>query len=524
MASHAKVLILGLDAAELSRVKQWAAEGHLPHLQRLMDQGAMTPLRSSAAEFPDEVWPSIYTSNNSAQIGKYYYIQPDQTGKGLQLVDDHLKRGKTFWQFASDYNKRSAVVDLPKIALTPGFHGVQVANWGAHATRCETASQPPELIEEILERFGPYPLHSCDDHGTSPEDYRALRDRLIAGVRLRTRVFEELLAKRGPWDLFFAVFAETHCAGHQLWHLQDPGHPSYGRAGADGLQTAMRDVYQAVDEGLGKLIEANGPDAFTLVFAGHGMQPQYHGRDLIPDLLRLWGLYGPENIEPDQSREKRVTVQKSLLRKIKAAVPISVQYAVKRILPRPIENALVCRLMGTEKLDHEARAFYVPNNDLTAAIRINVKGRDPKGLVEPGEEYEKLLDWLTVRFQELINPATGKPAAVKISRIKEIYSGPYVDVLPDLTAMWSPEAPIESLYSPGYGTVAGRHDDVRTGGHGTDGFLIAGPHPNLETRFDAPSSIDLGPTVLSLLEVPQPEEFLGKPLLAPASAGTPKPA
>ena len=93
------------------------------------------------------------------------------------------------------------------------------------------------------------------------------------------------------------------------------------------------------------------------------------------------------------------------------------------MLPSKIENMLICRVMGAEKLDTSARAFYVPNNDLTAAIRINLKGRDPHGLVEPGREYDELCDWLTVRFKELINPATGRPAVDKVSRIHEFLPG-----------------------------------------------------------------------------------------------------
>jgi predicted AlkP superfamily phosphohydrolase/phosphomutase len=88
MPASAKVLLIGLDAAEITCIHRWVAEGHLPNLGRLIETGEMTPLASAAAEFPDEVWPSIYTSANSAEIGKYFYIQPEVGTTTLKLMDD----------------------------------------------------------------------------------------------------------------------------------------------------------------------------------------------------------------------------------------------------------------------------------------------------------------------------------------------------------------------------------------------------------------------------------------------------
>ncbi len=41
-----------------------------------------------------------------------------------------------------------------------------------------------------------------------------------------------------------------------------------------------------------------------------------------------------------------------------------------------------------------SRAFAEPDLS-TAFIRLNVRGREPAGIVEPGEEYEQLLAEIT---------------------------------------------------------------------------------------------------------------------------------
>ena len=517
MPAPHKVLLIGLDAAEITRIRRWVAEGHLPNLGRLMEAGEMTPLASAAAEFPDEVWPSIYTSANSAEIGKYFYIQPEVGTTTLKLIDDVPRHGRQFWLAASEAGRRCAIIDVPKIGLGPPVNGIQLANWGAHATRCDMASYPPDLAEQIVAKHGRYPLHSCDEHGWEPEEFRELRDRLIAGAELRTEVLLDLF-QSGDWDLFFGGYAETHCAGHQLWHFQDPGHPLYDPEDCHGLRDSMLAVYQAVDRGVGRLAEAAGAGTDIVVFTGHGMRAQYHGRDLLPILLEMWGMAAAENVELDPAAERRIAYKRSWLRYIKDTVPIRWQYVVKKLLPAKIERAIICRLMGAEKVPSDWRAFYVPNNDLNGAIRLSVKGREPGGLVESGAEYDELCDWLTGRLTELVHPATGKPAIQKVSRIHELYDGPHLDALPDLTALWAEEAPIDEVYSPGYGTVSGSHNDLRTGGHAAEGFLLL---QSASARLGDTAGADakcIAPTVLDLLGVAVPESMEGHSLAVRISA------
>ena len=70
--------------------------GIWPYIGQLMREGSSASLQSAAAEFPDEVWPSIYTSRNSAQLGKYYYIQPKAGSSELELIDDTPRMAGSF--------------------------------------------------------------------------------------------------------------------------------------------------------------------------------------------------------------------------------------------------------------------------------------------------------------------------------------------------------------------------------------------------------------------------------------------
>ena len=95
------------------------------------------------------------------------------------------------------------------------------------------------------------------------------------------------------------------------------------------------------------------------------------------------------------------------------------------------------------------------------------------------------------------------------------YHGPYMNLLPDLTARWSGQAPLDEVRSPGYGTVVAPHRDRRTGGHAEQGILIVrGAPEDMPLHLDDACGKDLAPTALHLLGVPVPENMEGRSLLA----------
>src|SRR5262245_63852100 len=93
------------------------------------------------------------------------------------------------------------------------------------------------------------------------------------------------------------------------------------------------------------------------------------------------------------------------------------------------------------------RAFSVATNYMTGAIRINVKGRDPNGVVQPGVEYNALCEQLSEVFLGLDNPATGRNAVQWVARASDFYQGPHLDQFPDLFIEWDHSAEISDRKS-----------------------------------------------------------------------------
>src|SRR6185437_1862032 len=128
-----------------------------------------------------------------------------------------------------------------------------------------SATQPPELMEEIRREFGPPPREN-EEYGMLPVgELLRIRDQqtaLIDGVG----ALAERLMRRQPWDLCLVAFASCHRAGHKLWDATGADGDSR-RELAGELADALRQVYARADAAVGRLVAAAGDGATVLVFS-----------------------------------------------------------------------------------------------------------------------------------------------------------------------------------------------------------------------------------------------------------------
>jgi predicted AlkP superfamily phosphohydrolase/phosphomutase len=120
-----------------------------------------------------------------------------------------------------------------------------------------------------------------------------------------------------------------------------------------------------------------------------------------------------------------------------------------------------------------ARFFSIPHNDNAGAIRINVAGRDPHGIVPPGRAYDDLCIELTERLLQLRDASGTRPLVSRVVKTHEVFSGPQLDTLPDLMAVWNRDADTSAACSPDIGRVTSPGSSHRSGDHSTHGLLIS---------------------------------------------------
>jgi predicted AlkP superfamily phosphohydrolase/phosphomutase len=126
---------------------------------------------------------------------------------------------------------------------------------------------PRALAAELSARFGPY-LPDVEHYRTDDRD--ALLRELRATSAQHFAIARYMLQTRRP-DLTVMVDIGPDRFHHAFWAHIDPQHPEhvvgnpYAQAGVD--------YYRMLDEHLGQLLEAAGPDVNVLVLSDHGARP-----------------------------------------------------------------------------------------------------------------------------------------------------------------------------------------------------------------------------------------------------------
>jgi predicted AlkP superfamily phosphohydrolase/phosphomutase len=334
-------------------------------------------------------------------------------------------------------------------------------------------------------------VDQCDDFMKHhPRDYASLRDALVSGVARKADLYEHLL-RRGEWDLYLAVFAESHCVGHHCWHLHDRTHPRHDPAAARAVGDPLRDVYRAIDAALGRLLALASPETRVFVLASHGMGPHYDGTFLLGKMLRrLYEL-------PDSTAGKRAVAR--ALESVWYRLPPSVK-SLLRPARGKTKQALGVSASTPELSDR--LCFATPNNDVYGGIRINLVGREPQGRIRPGEEYDAFCRELERDLKSFVNLDTGRPLVRNVLRTTDLYGGEHVHDLPDILVEWDRESPISRIDSPKTGLIEEVFPGRRTGDHKPEGLLFARGPGIAPGRRDEPIEVErLAPTIASLLGV-----------------------
>lgn len=507
--------MLGIDAANPALLHEWASDGTLPSLASLFARGLSAATQSIPGFFVGSTWPSLYTGTTPARHGFHYQAQLRPGTYDLHRPqDDRLVKSPAFWHFLSEAGKRVAILDVPLTQLEPRINGVQIVEWGGHDAVYGFRTNPPGLAQAIDRRFGRHPGGpSCDGVRRSAADYRQFADKLVRGVQTKARITRELLGQE-RWDFFAQVFTETHCAGHQCWHLHDERHPAFDAGVAAAAGDPIRSVYVAVDRAIGEIVREAG-DALVFVVSAHGMSSSFGAQFLLREILSRLGVTRFPAPSPIASRPESAfhssarIVWRTLPARLRARLePLRDLIARKdRVLPE-------AKSVG---VDPGSRCFPVANGLAVGGIRLNLAGREPRGTLQPGASTDAFIAELCASLAEIVDQRTGRPLIRRVWRTCDVYEGPCLDALPDLLVEWSDEIATGSsrvgagrgarvgAWSARIGQVDGENAYCRTGEHRPGGlFVAAGPGVAAGRIERTISILDFAPTICRILGVPLP--------------------
>jgi predicted AlkP superfamily phosphohydrolase/phosphomutase len=527
----ARVLMLGLDGATLDLIEPWAADGSLPNLARLMAAGAWGRLRSTTPPATFPAWTSLMTGVNPGQHGIYDFTRRLPGTYRVEFLNATYRRRPSAWRLLSAAGRRVAVIGLPATYPPEALNGLLISGFDAPlATGIDRSFvQPPELYDEIRRVVGRYEITDFQELRIGPGWHEMALQKLLHAAGRRTQVAAYLL-DRELWDCFFVHFGESDTVAHHFWALADPGSPRYDRERGAGLGHAIHTVYCALDRAVGELLaraagDASSPESTVLIVSDHGSGGT---GERVVHLNRWLEQQGWLRFAPPRPAGRAAAGFKRL----GLALPASLQEWAFR---GPL-CGLAGRLESGARLggiDWAAtRAFSEEVNTLPA-IWLNVRGREPQGVVAPGAAYEQLRDEILARLAAWRDPASGEPVVARAWRREELYHGPAVAGAPDIVLEPALDASASCGIGQGYAYTflssrGQRGEPIRrlapderlgakggsmNGSHRPDGVLIlagAGVRPGVQLL--AAHIVDVAPTLLHLLDVALPADLDGRVL------------
>jgi predicted AlkP superfamily phosphohydrolase/phosphomutase len=282
------------------------------------------------------------------------------------------------------------------------------------------------------------------------------------------------------WDLLVAAVETTDRIAHMMFRLIDPRHPMYDAELAARYGDSIEKIYRRADDLVGRIEARLAPGTALIVMSDHGFHSYRRSVNLNTWLLKE-GYLAFEGTE----------------------------------LGGKGFADLFGRGRFWEGVDWSRTRAYAVG---LGPIYFNLKGREAQGIVSAGAEYKALQEEMAAKLRKIADPDDpGQPVILDVYRRDDIYAGEYLNAAPDLQVGFA------DGYRVGWQDTMGgisravveNNNKKWSGDHCATAREISGGvfFSNLKIDTKTPHIMDLGPTILRLLEVPLPPDLDGKPLV-----------
>lgn len=499
-----RVFVIGLDGATWDVLNPLMRDGKMPHLQKLLERSAQGVLMSSIPPVTAAAWTCFSTGKNPGKHGLVDFIYFPEHGYRVTIANSTTREAATIWNLLSDRDLRVGVVSVPMTYPPEQVNGVMVTDLMTPNTSVQY-TYPPELKQELLDNVGPFVI--TPGEGENPSEPLTYLAKVRADVKASAE-YALYLLKKEPYTFFMYVFGIVDILQHQFWnHIQaDPNE-------LNESDRAIRDkviaIFSQVDDGVGEMVKLAEDETTIILMSDHGFGPMkgfMHVNNFLLDkgylVLKSGGMSA---------------IKRALFRA--GVTPQNVHLTLKALkldLRRKVNRGRAYGMLRRFFLSFDdvdwtkTRAFALGH---IGQIYINLKGRQPSGIVSPGDEYEKLRDQIRADLLKLKHPDTGEQLIARVLNREEIYHGALLDNTPDLlllpadfkyVAFGESEFASNKIVGPTLG---------HTGHHRLEGIgAVIGPQVQVGAQIQNASLIDLAPTILYALGLPIPPDMDGRVL------------
>ncbi len=486
------ICVLQFDAASVAVVDRMLSDGRLPVLAGLIERGERVALDTPADHFAAGAFHTLYSGVELADHGLFYPFQWDADAQRARYMTA-FPAPPAIWERLARAGRHTLAIDPYESRPPTEWRGTYVCGWGFRdRVVLPRWSLPRAAGAQLAGIHGEAP-HATEIFGRpNVRELLALRAKLIAAPGRIADAAVELL-RRDRYDLAWLTFSAAHLAGHQFWDLSQlaaaPG--DHERA---LLRGALEDVYSEVDAAFGRVLAALPGEADVIVASAVGMDVNSSRADLLPQMLAAVLRGGPLPADGGGA---------GAIWRLRAAIPPGARGAIAQALPDRAALDLTARL-ELRGIDWSQTAAFCHPADNQGYIRLNLRGREREGIVDPSAADE-LLDAIAAGLHTFADP-DGAPAVARVDRVAEHHRGACSQQLPDLVVQWSPRpaTTLTGVHSPRFGDVLRRGTGSGRSGNHTPGdawaVVASGGHA-ARTPARPPRLADVASTVAAVCGV-----------------------
>ncbi len=490
-----RVIVIGMDSSPLTLLSPWMSKGYLPTFAKIFNSGSYGNLYSRIPVTPI-AWSSIYTGKNPGKHGIMGFRNHKPDSYSDIGVNSTMRDSRDVWTIAGSHGKKVVVVNTPLTYPPRPVNGFLVCGFMAPSTGYGF-TYPASLSEKIREIVPNYRI------GTAPSYIKNLYLKELNSTVQMVGDLSKYLLKQIDWDLAFIVFKETDEVQHSFYDRPE----------------AMLTVYQRIDKIASELLKIAGEDAYVIVVSDHGGEP-INKQFNVAEFLRMNSLIKLNRVPAKGSGNLFRILGQSMFR-----------MRLEWILDVPGTRSLLGQIMkgrvrsGNSDSDEGFYGGKIDWSGTTAFIssgiglRINVKGREPQGLVDPAD-FEKVRDDVAKKLGEMKDPENGSNVFRYVLPKELVLKGPHLIDAPDILCLPNTGyLPTESLASfDPIAVVSSRPSLFRKstlwcGTHSPEGIIaISGPGA-AKGRVENAVLDDVAPTVLYAMGLPIPKDMDGRVLV-----------
>jgi predicted AlkP superfamily phosphohydrolase/phosphomutase len=463
MTDGPRVAVIGLDCATPALLFDRYADV-MPNVRSLMNGSLHGELASITPPITVPAWACAMTGKTPGQLGIYgFRNRKDTTYEGLSIATSLAVKEPTVWDLLGEAGKRSLLIGVPPAYPVKPIEGWRVSCFLTPPS-AEQYTWPQDLKAEVEEEVGEYIF---DIPNFRQQGAEFVLQQCFEMTRRRFKLARRLAANK-PWDFFMMVEMGLDRLHHVFWQYCDPEHPKY-EAG-NPFESAFEDYYRMLDGEIGSLLEALPDDAVTILMSDHGARAMTGGVCFNDWLIEEGYLTLSERVDE----------------------------------PTPIGKAPIDWTKTTAWGDG---GYY-------GRLFLNVEGREPDGTIAPGD-YERVRDEIAGKLESMQGPE-GAPLGNRVIRPQDAY--PEVrGVAPDLLVYFGDLEwrSVGAVNMEGGATFTYENDTGPDGAnHDKQGvFVVRGLEGQPTGRADGLNLVDVGPTLMKLYGLPEPEGVQGRSVL-----------